>query len=177
VASTFAINLTDLTIQDEKMITDQKVVSLNYTVKDTAGQVVDSSDGAKPLVYLHGQKNIIAGLEAALVDKATGDEFEVTVEPAEAYGEYNEEMVQVVPRKAFEGVETIEPGMAFSAQTENGPVRLKVTKVEEDEITVDPNHPLSGKTLHFTGSVIDVRDATEEELSHGHVHGEGGQQH
>jgi FKBP-type peptidyl-prolyl cis-trans isomerase SlyD len=131
----------------------------------------------RPLVYLHGQNNIIAGLEAGLVDKATGDEFEVTVEPADGYGEYNEEMVQVVPRKAFDGVEKIEPGMVFTAQTENGPVQLKVTKIEGDDITVDPNHPLSGKTLHFTGSVVEVRDATEEELEHGHVHGEGGVQH
>ncbi|MFQ3236496.1 MAG: FKBP-type peptidyl-prolyl cis-trans isomerase SlyD [Paraglaciecola sp.] len=159
------------------MIADQKVVSLHYTVKDTEGQTVDSSEGAEPLVYLHGQNNIIPGLEAALVDKATGDEFEVTVEPADGYGEYNEEMVQVVPRKAFEGVDDIELGMVFTAQTQNGPVQLKVAKIEGDDITVDPNHPLSGKTLHFTGSVVDVRAATEEELEHGHVHGEGGHQH
>jgi len=159
------------------MIADQKVASLHYTVKDIEGNVVDSSEGAEPLVYLHGQNNIITGLEAALVDKAPGDEFDVTVEPANGYGEYNEELVQVVPRKAFEGVEKIEPGMVFSAQAQDGPVRLKVTNIEGDDVTVDPNHPLAGKTLHFTGSVIDVREATEEELTHGHVHGEGGQQH
>ncbi|MFQ3196614.1 MAG: FKBP-type peptidyl-prolyl cis-trans isomerase SlyD [Paraglaciecola sp.] len=159
------------------MIADQKVVSLNYTVKDTEGKVVDSSEGAAPMVYLHGQGNIIPGLEAALVGKASGEEFDVTVEPADAYGEYNEEMVQVVPRKAFEGVEKIEVGMVFTAQAQNGPVQLTVVKVETDDITVDPNHPLSGKTLHFSGSVIEVREATEEELTHGHVHGEGGVQH
>jgi FKBP-type peptidyl-prolyl cis-trans isomerase SlyD len=159
------------------MIADQKVVSLNYTVKDTEGQVVDSSEGAAPLVYLHGKGNIIPGLEAALVGKTSGEEFDVTVEPADAYGEYNEEMVQVVPRKAFEGVESIEKGMVFTAQAQNGPVQLTVAKVDGDDITVDPNHPLSGKTLHFSGSVIEVREATEEELTHGHVHGEGGVQH
>jgi FKBP-type peptidyl-prolyl cis-trans isomerase SlyD len=126
------------------MIADQKVVSLNYTVKDTEGQVVDSSEGAAPLVYLHGQ---------------------------------GEEMVQVVPRTVFEGVENIETGMVFTAQAQNGPVQLTVAKIDGDDITVDPNHPLSGKTLHFSGSVIEVREATEEELTHGHVHGEGGHQH
>jgi FKBP-type peptidyl-prolyl cis-trans isomerase SlyD len=161
----------------KKMIADQKVVSLNYTVKDNEGEVVDSSEGAAPLVYLHGQGNIIPGLEAALVGKAPGEEFDVTVEPADAYGEYNEEILQVVPRKVFEGIESIETGMIFTAQAQNGPVQLTVTKVDGDDITVDPNHPLSGKILHFSGSVIEVREATEEELSHGHIHGEGGHQH
>jgi FKBP-type peptidyl-prolyl cis-trans isomerase SlyD len=159
------------------MIADQKVVSLNYTVKDTEGQVVDSSEGAAPLVYLHGQGDVIPGLEAALLGKTPGEEFDVTVEPADAYGEYNEEMVQVVPRTVFEGVENIETGMVFTAQAQNGPVQLTVAKIDGDDITVDPNHPLSGKTLHFSGSVIEVREATEEELTHGHVHGEGGHQH
>lgn len=159
------------------MIADQKVVSLNYTVKDTEGQVVDSSEGAAPLVYLHGQGDVIPGLEAALLGKAPGEEFDVTVEPADAYGEYNEELVQVVPRTVFEGVENIETGMVFTAQAQNGPVQLTVAKIDGDDITVDPNHPLSGKTLHFSGSVIEVREATEEELTHGHVHGEGGHQH
>ncbi|KXI28448.1 FKBP-type peptidyl-prolyl cis-trans isomerase [Paraglaciecola hydrolytica] len=159
------------------MIADQKVVSLNFTVKDSEGQIVDSSEGGQPLVYLHGHKSIIPGLEAVLVGKAPGDEFAVTIEPAEGYGDYNEEMLQVVPRAAFQGVEQIELGMVFTAQTPNGPVQLTVAKIEGDNITVDPNHPLAGKTLNFTGSVIDVRDATEEELAHGHVHGAGGHHH
>lgn len=159
------------------MIADQKVVSLNFTVKDAEEQIIDSSEGGAPLVYLHGKKNIIPALEVALEGKAIGDEFNVTVEPAEGYGEYNEEILQVMPREAFQGVETIEPGMVFTAQTQNGPVQLAVTKIEGEEVTVDPNHPLAGKTLNFTGSVIEVRDATEEELAHGHVHGEGGHQH
>lgn len=159
------------------MIADQKVVSLNFNVKDTQGQLVDSSEGGKPLVYLHGQNNIIPGLEAALVGKAPGDEFDVTIEPAEGYGEYKEEILQVVPREAFQGVEKVEPGMVFTAQTQSGPVQLVVAKIEGDDVTVDPNHPLAGKTLNFSGSVIEVREATEEELAHGHVHGEGGHHH
>nr|WP_196158660.1 peptidylprolyl isomerase [Reinekea sp. G2M2-21] len=159
------------------MIEENKVVSLNYTVKDEHGEVIDTSEGGDPLTYLHGANNIISGLEAALVGKAAGDSFDTVVAPADGYGEYNEEMVQVVPRSAFEGVESIEPGMVFTAQTQGGPVQLMVTGVEEDDITVDPNHPLAGKTLHFTGSVVEVRDATEEELAHGHVHGPGGHHH
>ena len=159
------------------MIADQKVVSLNFTVKDGEGQIIDSSEGKQPLVYLHGQNNIIPGLEAALAGKAVGDEYDVTIQPEDAYGEYNEEILQVVPRSAFQGVETVEPGMVFTAQGQNGPVRLTVAKVEGEEVTVDPNHPLAGKTLNFTGSVLDVRDATEEELAHGHVHGPGGHHH
>lgn len=159
------------------MIADQKVVSLNFTVKDADEQIIDSSEGGSPLVYLHGQNNIIPGLEAALQGKAIGDEFDVTIEPAEGYGDYNEEILQVMPREAFQGVETIEPGMVFTAQTQSGPVQLAVTKIEGEDVTVDPNHPLAGKTLNFTGSVLEVRDATEEEIAHGHVHGEGGHQH
>ncbi|MEH6710799.1 MAG: peptidylprolyl isomerase [Paraglaciecola polaris] len=159
------------------MIADQKVVSLNYTVKDAEGELIDSSENAAPLVYLHGQKNIIPGLENALMGKAPGDEFKVTVGPEDGYGEYNEEILQVVPREAFKGVESIEKGMVFSAEGQNGPVQLRVAGIEGDDITVDPNHPLAGKTLTFSGSVIEVREATEEELAHGHVHGEGGHQH
>ena len=159
------------------MIADQKVVSLNYTVKDAEGEIIDSSENAKPLVYLHGQHNIIPGLETALVGKAPGDEFDVTVEPENGYGEYNADILQVVPRDAFKGVEEIEKGMVFSAESPNGPVQLRVANIEGDDITVDPNHPLAGKTLTFSGSVVDVREATEEELAHGHVHGEGGHQH
>jgi FKBP-type peptidyl-prolyl cis-trans isomerase SlyD len=159
------------------MIEENKVVSLNYTVKDDKDQVIDTSEGNDPLTYLHGANNIIPGLEKALVGKAAGEEFAVTVEPADGYGDYKEEMVQVVPRDAFEGVESVEPGMVFTAQTQGGPVQLMVTGVEGDDITVDPNHPLAGKVLHFSGSIIDVRDASAEELEHGHVHGPGGHHH
>lgn len=159
------------------MIDDNKVVSLAYTVKDDNDQIIDSSEGQEPLVYLHGANNIVPGLEAALKGKAVGDEFAVTVEPAEGYGEYKADMVQVVPRSAFEGVEKVEPGMVFTAQTEGGPLQLMVTSVEGDNVTVDPNHPLAGKVLHFSGKVEEIRDASEEELGHGHAHGAGGHHH
>ena len=159
------------------MIEENKVVTLQYNVQDSDGILIDSSEANDPLVYLHGGHNIISGLESALLGKASGDEFDVVIEPLDAYGEHDEALVQVVPKSAFEGVEQIEPGMVFTADTPNGQMQLTVTAMDGDDITIDPNHPLAGKTLHFTGSITEVRDATEEELEHGHVHGAGGHQH
>ncbi len=159
-------------------IAQQKVATLHYTVVDVAsGETIDSSEGGQPMTYLHGAQNIIPGLEKALEGKNVGDAFEVTIEPADAYGEYSEDRIQQVPVQAFEGVEQVEPGMAFTAQTEHGPVNLIVTEVNDGIVTVDANHPLAGKALAFSIKVEAVRDASEEELAHGHVHGEGGHQH
>ncbi|MCD8523204.1 MAG: peptidylprolyl isomerase [Saccharospirillaceae bacterium] len=159
-------------------IAQQKIVTIHYKVVDVAsGEVIDSSEGGQPMTYLHGAQNIIPGLEQALEGKQVGDEFEVTVAPADAYGEYSEDRVQQVPIEAFQGVEDIEPGMAFTAQTEHGPINLIVTEVDEAIVTVDANHPLAGKSLSFSVKVESIRDASEEELAHGHVHGEGGHHH
>ncbi|WP_028292488.1 FKBP-type peptidyl-prolyl cis-trans isomerase [Oceanobacter kriegii] len=159
-------------------IAQHKVVSIHYKVVDVAsGETIDSSEGGAPMTYLHGAQNIIPGLEAALEGKQVGDELEVTVEPADAYGEYSEDRIQKVPMEAFTGVEQVEPGMAFTAQTPEGPVNLIVTEVEEELVTVDANHPLAGKALAFSVAVESVRDASEEEIQHGHVHGEGGHHH
>lgn len=159
-------------------IAQQKVVTIHYKVVDVAsGETIDSSEGGQPMTYLHGAQNIIPGLEAALEGKSAGDELEVTIAPEDAYGEYSEERVQKVPMEAFEGVEKVEPGMAFTAQTEQGPINLIVTEVDEAVVTVDANHPLAGKSLQFSVKVESVRDASEEELAHGHVHGEGGHHH
>ncbi len=159
-------------------IAQHKIVTIHYKVVDVAsGEVIDSSEGGQPMTYLHGAQNIIPGLEQALEGKQVGDEFEVTVAPADAYGEYSEDRVQQVPMEAFEGVEKVEPGMAFTAQTEHGPINLIVTEVDEAVVTVDANHPLAGKSLSFSVKVESIRDASEEELAHGHVHGEGGHHH
>lgn len=159
-------------------IEENKVVSIHYKVVDAAtGESIDSSEGAEPLTYLHGAQNVIPGLEKALEGKQIGDEFEVTVAAADAYGEYDEERVQQVPREAFTGVEEIEPGMVFTAQTEQGPVNLVVVEVNENEVTVDANHVLAGKSLKFDVKVETIRDASAEEIEHGHVHGPGGHQH
>ncbi|MCW8886280.1 MAG: peptidylprolyl isomerase [Motiliproteus sp.] len=154
-------------------ISDKKVASINYNLKNDAGELLDSSEGAEPLVYLQGAGNIIPGLEKALESKQVGDTLEVTIAPEEAYGPVHEEMIQTVPRDAFDGVEDIDVGMSFQAETANGPVSVVVVGVEEDTVTVDGNHPLAGQTLHFYVEVVEVREASAEELQHGHVHGPG----
>lgn len=153
------------------LIGDKLVVSMNYTLTDDDGQILDSSDGGEPLNYLHGAGNIIPGLENAMVGKAQGDKFDVRVEPAEGYGEVNPQMIQVVPRAAFQGVEAIEPGMQFQAEGPDGQGQLiRVAAVDGDDITVDANHPLAGQVLNFAIEVVGIREASEEEIAHGHVH-------
>ncbi len=155
-----------------------KVVSIDYTLKDDEGNLLDSSEGNAPLAYLHGKGNIIPGLENELEGKQTGDSLSVRVEPKEGYGERNDALTQVVPRQMFQGTDTIEVGMQFHAADEQGNTQvITVTAVDGDDITVDGNHPLAGVALNFDVKVVDVRDATEEEMAHGHAHGAGGHQH
>jgi FKBP-type peptidyl-prolyl cis-trans isomerase SlyD len=158
-------------------IAEDKVVSIHYTLKDAGGTVLDASAGGQPLAYLHGAGNIIPGLESALEGCQTGDKLSVTVEPAEGYGERDERLVQAVPRSAFKGVKELAPGMQFQAQGPQGTRLVVVTQVATDVVTVDANHPLAGQTLHFEVEIAEVRDATSEELEHGHVHGPGGHHH
>ncbi|MBT65336.1 MAG: peptidylprolyl isomerase [Puniceicoccaceae bacterium] len=155
-------------------IAEGTVVAMDYALKDDEGTLLDQSQPGQPLTYLHGHKNIIPGLEAALVGKAAGDTVEVRVAPEDGYGAPNPALEQVVPRDRFQGVETLEVGMQFQASTDQGPVSVRVVKVEEDNVTVDGNHPLAGKHLNFNVTVQDVREATEEELAHGHIHQGGG---
>lgn len=152
------------------MIANNMVVSFDYTLTDENDIELDSSQGRGPLKYLHGAGNIIPGLEKELAGKQTGHEFDVTVAAAEAYGEFNPEMIQTVPREAFQGVDTIEVGMTFHAQGPQGPVQVTVKEVEEESVIIDANHPLAGKDLTFKGKIVEVRAATEEEIAHGHVH-------
>lgn len=153
-------------------IAENKVATIHYTLTDNDGQTLDSSSGGDPLAYLHGAGNIIPGLEKALEGKVEGDTVSVTVEPGEGYGERNEDLVQSVPRAAFEGVDNVEAGMQFEAQSPDGNVvRVTVTEVGDDQVTVDANHPLAGQTLNFDVEVAEVREASEEEKGHGHVHG------
>lgn len=152
-------------------ISDKCVVAFHYTLTNGAGETLDTSEGREPLKYLHGARNIVPGLEKALEGKSTGDEVKVEVQPDEGYGQVNPELVQTVPRAAFEGVDKIEAGMQFQAQGPSGQVQLiTVKEISGDEVTVDGNHPLAGEVLHFDVKVEDVREATEEEVSHGHVH-------
>ncbi len=158
-------------------IAHEKVVSIHYTLTNSEGTVLDSSSGGDPLAYLHGFGNIIPGLENALEGKATGDKLSVTVEPEQGYGARDERLVQAVPRSAFKGVEELAPGMQFQAQGPQGNRLVVVTQVADNEVTVDANHPLAGQTLHFDVEISEIRDATAEELEHGHVHGPGGHHH
>lgn len=158
-------------------IAEKTVVSIHYTLTNSTGETLDSSIGQDPLVYLHGAQNIIVGLEDALKGKTVGDALQVTVEPEQGYGETREELIQEVDRSAFEGVEDIDVGMQFMAQTPWGEQPVTVVKVEGEQITLDGNHPLAGETLNFDVEVVDIREASAEEMEHGHVHGEGGHQH
>jgi FKBP-type peptidyl-prolyl cis-trans isomerase SlyD len=160
------------------MIGQNSVVSMHYTLKNDNGDVMDTSEGKEPMVYLHGANNLIPGLEAELAGKTSGAAFNATVQPAQAYGEFSDELIQVISKSMFDGVETIEVGMSFVAQGEGGAQRqVRVTGVEGDDITIDANHPLAGQTLHFDVEVIEVREATEQEIEHGHVHSGGNENH
>ena len=155
-------------------IANDSVVSLYYTLKNDQGVVIDQAAEGKPLVYLQGHRNIIPGLESALVGKNVGDKVEVSVEPEQGYGPVNPALIQEVPREQFQGVDSLEVGMQFQASTEQGPVPVVVTKVDEDTITVDGNHPLAGQKLNFSVAIDAIREATEEEKSQGHIQQESG---
>jgi FKBP-type peptidyl-prolyl cis-trans isomerase SlyD len=160
-------------------ITKDKVVSIDYTLTNDAGEVIDSSKGREPLTYLHGHGGLIPGMEKGLEGRSAGESFKLTLPPEEAYGKKDPNMVQPVPRTNFAGVPNIEKGMQFQARSPDGRGARVVTVVDvsADTVTVDANHPLAGETLHFDVSVKDVRDASPEELAHGHAHGPGGHHH
>ena len=154
-------------------VADNMAVSIHYTLTNDDGEVLDSSIGDDALVYLHGRENIISGLEKALVGKVAGDKFNVRIAPEDAYGEFTDDMIQVISRDMFEGIDDIEVGMQFHADVSYGSGVVTVVSIDDDNITIDGNHPLAGLALTFDVEVIDVRAATEEEASHGHIHGAG----
>lgn len=150
-------------------IAERRVAAFHYTLTNDAGEVIDKSPADAPLAYLHGAGNIVPGLEKALIGKQPGDSLTAKVAPEEAYGPRHESLIQTVPRSAFEGVESVQPGMQFEARTQQGPLLVTVTKVEPEQVVVDGNHPLAGQHLNFAVEVAEVREATEEELNNGHV--------
>ena len=158
-------------------ITKHNVASIEYTLTDDGGQVIDTSEGRAPLTYLYGAGNLIPGLESDLEGKSVGDEFKTRIEPADAYGERNDAMIQDVARDQLPGDLDIQVGMQFQAQGPSGVQVVTVVGIEGDTVKMDGNHPLAGVTLNFAVKVVDVREATAEEVEHGHVHGEGGHQH
>jgi FKBP-type peptidyl-prolyl cis-trans isomerase SlyD len=155
-------------------ISKDLVASIHYTLKNADGEVLDTSEGQEPLHYVHGAQNIVPGLEKELDGKTTGDKLSVTVEPIDGYGESNPGLIQELPKDMFAGVESIEVGMEFQTQTPEGDMQIiEVKSVDGDKVTVDGNHPMAGQTLHFDVEITDVREATADELEHGHVHSEG----
>lgn len=154
-------------------VVNNTAVSILYTLTNDAGEEIDSTSGGEPMVYLHGSGNIISGLEKALHSKNVGDKFSVRIEAAEAYGEFNDDMIQVISREMFDGIDNLEVGMQFHAAVNSGSSVITVIKVDGDDITIDGNHPMAGQALNFDVEVVAVRLATKEELSHGHIHGEG----
>ena len=158
-------------------IAADRVVTIHYTLKDDSGAVLDSSAGGEPLAYIQGHGNLVSGLEKALEGKADGSSVAVSVPPAEGYGTRDEALIQRVPKRTLQGAGDIRKGMQFQARTEHGMRLFTVTAVVGDMVTLDGNHPLADQTLHFQVDVVGVREATTEELEHGHVHGAGGHHH
>lgn len=158
-------------------IEKNKIVAIDYTLTDHDGVVIDTSESREPLKYLHGTGALIPGLENELEGKTEGEKLEVAIKPEDGYGVRNEELLQAVPREHFAQVPDIQPGMQFQANSEEGPIMVTVVEVTEDKIMVDGNHPLAGVVLNFKVEVKEVREATAEELEHGHAHGAGGHEH
>ncbi len=158
-------------------IESNSVVTLHYTLKDNDGAVIDQSEDGS-FLYLHGAMNIIPGLENALLGKSAGDEFSVAIAPEEGYGAKDPERIQEVPKDMFEGNDEIQVGVQFHAQSPDGQaVVVTVIEIKDDVVVIDANHALAGVDLNFEVKVVDVRKATEEEISHGHVHGPHGHDH
>ena len=156
-------------------ITAHKIVTLNFTLKDEDGELLDSTQGEEPLLYLHGANNLVPGLEAQLEGKKVGDTLSAVVPPEEGYGLPQGPGPQAVPLDSFPEDVDVEPGMPFIADDEEGnEIEMWVVDVDEDQIIVDSDHPLAGVTLHFDIEVLGIRNATEVELQHGHPHGEDG---
>lgn len=158
-------------------IETNSVVQMHYKLTNTDGMLLDTSEGREPLTYMHGKGMLIPGLELQLNGKTTGDKFVAEVKADEAYGQKSEEMIHVVPKANFQGDGELKAGLQIQIDTNQGPQIAVITKVEGDDVTIDMNHPLAGMDLSFDVEIVNVREATQEEIEHGHVHGPGGHQH
>ena len=161
-------------------IEKNKVVSIDYKLTNNKNETIDSSEGRAPLVYMHGNGNLIPGLEKELEGKASGDTLKVSIQPEEGYGVRDDKKRVEVPIEMFKGVDVaeIKPGMQFQARNKEGAVELlTVAEVNGDKVIIDANHPLAGEVLNFDVTIRDIREASAEELAHGHVHGPGGHHH
>lgn len=159
------------------IIAKESVVTMHYTLKNEAGEVLDTSAGREPLVYLHGVGGLISGLEKELEGKQANDKLNAVIPPEEAYGSRRDDLLRVVSKEGFQGEEALVEGMRVQLETDRGPAVAVVSGIEGESVTLDLNHPLADVTLHFEVEVLNVREAEVEEIAHGHVHGEGGHQH
>jgi len=157
-------------------IADNSVASFHFIIRDEAGAELDNS-GDQPMTYLHGQNSLLPGLEEVMVGKTVGEKFTVTLPPEQAFGEIRPDSEQRVPLKHLHGAKNWKPGMQAVVNTQHGQHQVTVVKVGHTMATIDTNHPLAGKTLVFEIEVTDVREASEEEISHGHAHGPGVHHH
>ena len=157
-------------------ISQDKVVGIHYIVKTAEGQQLDQSKEGQPLQFIFGRGMLIKGLEDALAGKAVGDKFNADIAPEDAYGERHDGLIQTVPRNLF-GDNPVEPGMQFRASTDHGEQSVIIVEVDDENVTVDGNHPLAGQALNFDVEVVEVRDADPSELDHGHVHADGNHNH
>ncbi|WP_330147307.1 peptidylprolyl isomerase [Shewanella oncorhynchi] len=155
-------------------ITQHSAVTIHYRLSDQEGRLLEDSFDSEPMLYLHGTENLIPGLEAALDGKSKGEKLDVTISAEEAYGPYHDGLRQAVPLEAFGDIEDIVPGMRFIAETEMGQRPVQVMEVKDDVVIVDGNHPLAGQSLNFSVEIVDVREASAEEIAHGHIHTQGG---
>lgn len=156
-------------------ITRDTVVAMNYTLTDTAGNILDASQG-EPMEYMQGHQNIIPGLESALEGLKAGDRKQVTIQPDDAYGKHNPELIFALPLEQFGG-QAPQTGMVVQLQSPEGAMMATVVKIENNEVTLDANHPLAGQVLNFDVEIVSLRSASTEELSHGHPHGPNGHHH
>jgi FKBP-type peptidyl-prolyl cis-trans isomerase SlyD len=164
--------------KDNHQIADNKVVGIDYVLRDDAGEILDQSGDDGVFYFIQGVGNIVPGLEKVLHGKSVGESFKVAVTAEEGYGEFDEELIRRVPRKHFKSLEPIEEGQEIMVQGQDGDHEMAtITGVEEDTVVIDSNHPLAGQNLHFEVNITEVRDASPEELEHGHVHGPGGHHH
>jgi FKBP-type peptidyl-prolyl cis-trans isomerase SlyD len=163
---------------DVAIIGDGKVVAIHFTLQLDSGKTVATTEGQDPMLYLHGQGNIVPGLEAELAGKTVGDKLAVVVAPKDAYGEAEPGAMHEVPRDAFPDDFELEPGVMFQTEDEDGEIMpLWVVSASKESVKITNNHPLAGQTLNFAVEVLSIREASAEEVEHGHPHGEGGHHH
>ena len=155
------------------IVEKEKAVSINYVLTNDSDEMLDSTQHQAPMVYLHGASNILPGLEDALEGKSIKSRVRKIIPAEEGYGKNNPELIQTVPLSTFPNSEKIEAGTQFELETSYGTRLATIAKIENGEVTIDMNHPLAGQNLHFDVEIVDIRDATAEEIDKGHIHVEG----